>query len=557
MKILPIGISDYKQVIDNNYYYVDKTLLVKELLISGGAITLLPRPRRFGKTLNLSMLRYFFEKSETDTSYLFKKTTIWNDASAREHQGQYPVIFLTFKNIKELTWHQTRAKIYTIIAEEFNRHGYLLKHLDARQAEQFNAILNLKADQTAYGNSLLFLTQLLHKYHNKKVILLLDEYDGPMHAAYSHSYYPELTNFMRSLLTSALKDNPHLSRGVITGILRAAKEGIFSGLNNLAVFTILSLPFQDKFGFTQTEVKQLLKDQKLSDKMDEITTWYNGYMFGQTTIYNPWSLILCANERGLIRTYWLNTSDNQLIKHVLTRAGADLKAEFEDLLNDKPVIKEIDEGLIMPGIENKDDAIWNLMVFAGYLSYSKLEWIEAKATCTLKIPNKEIKIVYTDLVREIFKDILKQSNTKFLLQALIQGDAQTFQEILQDFIIKTISAFDLPSDEPEKSYHLFILGLLVQFHDSYQVKSNRESGYGRYDIMLIPRKASIPGIIMEFKKVQKGRGETLDSAADKALQQIKSKEYITELHDLGVKRINLFGIAFLGKKIAVQCQNTP
>lgn len=554
MKTLPIGISDYKEVIDNNYYYVDKTLLIKELLSSGGAITLLPRPRRFGKTLNLSMLRYFFEKSDADTSYLFKDTAIWHDPTAREHHAQYPIIFLTFKNVKELTWQDTRTKIFNTIAQEFSRHSYLQKDLSPHDAEQFRAILDKTADHIAYGNSLLFLTQLLHKHYNKKVILLLDEYDAPMHSAYTHAYYPELTHFMRVLLTSALKDNPHIARGVITGILRAAKEGIFSGLNNLAVFSLLSLPFQDKFGFTYEEVKQLLKDQKLSDTMHEITQWYNGYTFGQTTIYNPWSLMLCANERGLIKTYWLNTSDNQLIKHVLTHAGGDLKSELEDLINDKPVIKEIDEGLIMPGIEDKDDAIWNLMVFSGYLSYSTLEWIESKATCTLKIPNKEIKIIYTDLIREIFQTTLKQSNTKFLYQAMIEGDAQTFQEILQDFILKTISAYDLPSNEPEKSYHLFILGLLVQFQDTYQVKSNRESGYGRYDIMLIPRKTSLPGIVMEFKKVLEGRGETLDTAAEKALDQIKNREYITELKELGVKRMQLFGIAFLGKKIMVHGQ---
>lgn len=554
MKELPIGLSDYKELIDGNYYYVDKTLCVKELQ-HAGKVVLIPRPRRFGKTLNLSMLRYFYEKTNQDTSYLFQNKKIWQEDRYKVLQGQYPVIFITFKDVKEDNWEKAYQKITDIIRDEFMRHSYLRKDLSEWELKQFDAILSKTATQAEWERALLLLSALLKENFNKKVIILIDEYDAPIHAAYIHNYYATLISFMRSILSSAFKDNDiNLERGVMTGILRTAKEGIFSGLNNLDVCSLNGLFFTDTFGFTEPEVKLLLKNQKLSTIFESIRDWYDGYTFGQTKIYNPWSVIQCAYNRGLLKTYWLNTSDNALIKRTLTRANAELKSELELLITGHTIIKEVEEGILIPNIENNDNAIWSLLLFSGYLTYSHLEWKEAKAISTLKIPNNEVKVLYADMVRDALSATLTTSKVKQLLQALIEPDAETFQDLLQEFMINSISSFDLSADEPEKSYHVFILGLLVQFSDQFQVKSNRESGYGRYDIMLIPRIQTLPGIVLEFKKVFTRRGETLENAANNALEQIKNKNYSAQLKDHGVIHINLFGIAFEGKKVMIAAQ---
>jgi len=552
MKRLPIGISDYKKLVEDNYYYIDKTLLIKELIEVGGAITLLPRPRRFGKTLNLSMLRYFFEKSSIDTTHLFSHTAIWQEQEYQKLHAQYPVIFLTFKDVKELTWKNAYEKLTVIIANEFERHAYLLKDLSGQDVKDYQAIMERTASFVLFSRALFLLTELLHNHYQKKVIVLLDEYDAPIHASYTYNYYDEMINFMRSLLTSVLKDNSFLERGVLTGILRAAKEGIFSGLNNLKVCSLTGIEFQNKFGFTQQEVQQLLKDQKLSDTALQVQQWYNGYTFGDTTIYNPWSIVQCADQRGLIRPYWLNTSDNQLIKNLLSLANEDVKAELELLITDQSIIKEIDDAVLFPGIERNSKALWSLLLFSGYLTYVKKELIEGKLLCTLSIPNKEIKILYTDMIKEIFEASLTNTKITLLLRALTEGDSQTFGELLQEFISNSMGIYDFADSDPEKSYHLFVLGLLVYLRDSYEVKSNQESGYGRYDIMLIPKNPNKLGIVVEFKKVSPARGETLEIASQKALDQIQEREYVTELKERGVKRIQLLGIAFQGKKVFVR-----
>jgi len=555
MKLLPIGISDYKRLVEGGYYYIDKTLLIKELFQVGGLVTLLPRPRRFGKTLNLSMLYYFFEQSKVSNDHLFSHTAIGQEEKYRDMQGKYPVIFLTFKDVKELTWDSAYEKIKLLIAKEFERHAYLLENISEYTALDYRAILNKTANQVLYERSLLFLTELLHKYYGTRVIFLLDEYDSPIHASYTHSYYDQIMPFMRSLLTAALKDNSHIERGVLTGILRVAKESVFSGLNNLKVCSLTSSSFQDKFGFTQQEVKQLLKDQKLSDKGTEVGQWYNGYTFGATTIYNPWSIISCAQERGLLQPYWINTSDNALIKKLITLASDSVKSELELLVTGQEVIQEIDDAVLFPGIEHNDKALWSLLLFTGYLTYTKQDLVEGVWVCSLKIPNKEIKSLYISLIKEIVQSSLADTKIKLLLKAIGVGDSQLFGELLQEFVMHSMSSFDLPDNEPEKSYHLFVLGLLVLLGDSYEVKSNRESGYGRYDIMLIARKPHQMSIVIEFKKVLISRGETLETAAQKALEQVRVKEYVHELNNRGVKNIQLLGIAFQGKNIFVMSEN--
>jgi len=553
MKLMPIGKSDFKQLIEGNYYYVDKTLLIKELLESAGDIILFPRPRRFGKTLNLSMLKYFFEKHENqeDNSNLFVNTAIWKNGKYNNLQGQYPVIFLTFKSIKDETWQSAYKSITEIITEEFKRHDYLLKgNIPSYDKIRYESILSQTADESLYGRSLLFLTKLLHKHYQQNVIVLIDEYDAPIHTAFNNKYYDEMVVFVRILLENVLKDNSFLHRGILTGILRVAKEGIFSGLNNIKVCSLLNFEFQDKFGFTESEIKKLLKDQKLSDKKEDVQAWYDGYTFGETKIYNPWSMIQFADSRGLLKPYWINTSDNKLIKRLISMSDEDVKSDLELLMSGQSINKEINEATIFPGIEKNSEAIWSLLLFSGYVTYNKQELIEGHTLCDLVIPNKELKFLYNELVSNIFESTLTVDKIKALLKALTQGDNESFQELLQEFIVNSISMYDFSDKDPEKSYHLFVLGLLVNLNDTYEIKSNRESGYGRYDIILIPKNTNKLGILIEFKKVRPG--ETLEIACKKALEQIQEKQYSHELKDRGIKNIQLLGIAFLGKQVLVQ-----
>lgn len=556
MKKLPIGISDFKKLVAGNYYYVDKTLLIKELVDSSGDVLLIPRPRRFGKTLNLSMLHYFFEKTAADNSILFAHTAIWQQENYKKLQGKYPVIFLTFKDIKEADWEIAYKRMISIIAKEFERHFAAVKeHLSGHQLIEYETIIAKTADQAAYHESLLLLTEFLYKAYNEKVIVLLDEYDAPIHAGYSNEYYEQSINFMRPLLTSVFKDNKYLERGVLTGILRTAKEGIFSGLNNLDVCTLLENTFQDKFGFTQPEVNQILADYNYSGQIHEVQQWYNGYIFGSTTIYNPWSILMFVHKEGKLQPYWVNTSDNKIIKKLLTYSDIGVKTDIESLLIGNTITKIIDEAVIFPGIEHNEQALWSLFLFTGYLTFASCNLERGKLYCNLKIPNEEIKILYETFIQDIVQELLKTEKVTTFLHALVTGDKETFAALLQEFIINSMSFYDLPSGEPEKSYHLFVLGLLVYLSDTYQVKSNRESGFGRYDIMLIPKNKNKLGIIMELKKVSAHTNETLELAAQRALEQISTKHYVQEMKSLGITKIKAFGIAFEGKKVLVLDQD--
>jgi len=448
------------------------------------------------------------------------------------------------------SWEQAYRQIVGIIAAEYKRHFETVRDLlDSYDLQTYTEIREERAEQNKYGNSLLFLSELLYKKHSAKVIILIDEYDAPIHTAFNYGFYDKIVPFVRGLLSAGFKDNSYLARGVLTGILRTAKEGIFSGLNNLEVSTILSDSFQDKFGFTHEEAKQLLYDQNLATRQQEIQEWYNGYVFGNTVIYNPWSILSCVKNRGLIQQYWVNTSDNDLIKKLVALSGIQFKEEFELLLEHKTVTENIDESVIFPGIEDNAQAVWALLLFAGYLTCSKVELIEGKKQCTLKIPNKEIYYLFKDFITEIFEKSLTKNNINLLFSALKTGNTETFSELLQEFIFNSMSYYDL--NEPEKSYHIFVLGLFFNLQNVYQVKSNRESGLGRYDIMLIPRSKQHMGIVIEFKKVMANRKETLETAAQNALTQIKNKNYTQELKNLGVKQIMAYGIACEGKKILV------
>ncbi|MBS0621909.1 MAG: AAA family ATPase [Verrucomicrobia bacterium] len=552
-KRLPIGISDFKKIIDENYAYVDKTDLIEELVETSAQVALIPRPRRFGKTLNLSMLRYFFEKSTEDTSYLFAKLKIWKNAACRSLQGQYPVIFLTFKDIKYSSWDHTFKHFRQILAEEFVRHKYLLDgdFLDESEKIFYKEIVQKEEDAVQCATSLRLLIQWMHRYHQQQVILLIDEYDAPVHAAYTGSYYDVLIEFLRNLLSGCLKDNSHLQLGVLTGILRIAKESIFSGLNNVITFTILDEAFSDKFGWLESEVGGLLKQCDLADQLPLISQWYDGYRIGSCKgLHNPWSVLNCIAKQGLLAPYWVNTSDNALVKHLIAQGPDDLKADVEELLKGGTVEKSIEEGLVFPQLKQNLNTLWSLLLYSGYLT---LDATPSYGTpVRLKIPNLEVGELYKTMILEWFTNSIHEHNYRLLLSSLIQGDIDTFSQIFQEFMATSVSIFDVPEDASEKIYHAFVLGMLVGLKGSYEVKSNRESGFGRYDVMLLPKNPDHLGIVMEFKKVGRFENSDLETAVQSAFQQIEDKKYTAELSARGVKRILSLAFAFKGKQVLIK-----
>ncbi len=421
MQKLPVGISDFKTVIEGNYYYADKSLLLKELIDQGAQALLVPRPRRFGKTLNLSMMRYFFEKTEVDNSRLFRHLKIWQAGEEYiRQQGKYPVIFLTFKDVKEPSWESARQKILRLIQEEFLRHKYLREGeaLGDEEREYFNGIAKLTADQSAYEDSLKQLSHYLTRYHGKKVILLIDEYDTPSQAGFVNGYYAEVIGFMRSFLSAGLKDNSYLEKGVLTGIMRVAKESIFSGLNNLSVFTLLRSEFCTAFGLTETEVEQALKDFQLAEQYESIKIWYNGYVFGGQIIYNPWSIInyLDSADKQLL-PYWVNTSDNAIVEQLLTRGGTELKSEMQTLLKGETIEKPVAENIIFRDLEKKDDLLWSFLLFGGYLKYVGKRTHNKKMLLRLQIPNLEVSYFYDHLVEGWFEARLENEKLETMLNA--------------------------------------------------------------------------------------------------------------------------------------------
>lgn len=417
-KPLPIGISDFKTIIEGGYAYADKTLLVKEFFEKGTSVALIPRPRRFGKTLNLSMLRYFFEKSEDETSHLFENLAIWKEQKFKEKQGTYPVIFLTFKDNKHATWDETFEHFRIILSEEFQRHRYLLKStiLSPEEKEDFFKIIRKEANPTLYEHSLRFLTKWLYLYHKTKVIILIDEYDAPAHAAYTGKFYRRLIDFLRNLLSGSLKDNNYLERGILTGILRIAKESIFSGANNITTFSLLNEEFQDKFGLLKSEVEVFLASYDLTEKLPEITKWYDGYCIGSCKqIYNPWSVLNCCAKKGNLLPYWVNSSDNTLMQQCLTQGTSEMKTELEELLRESTVEKKIEEGFIFTDLEDKPNAIWALLLYSGYLT---IDSITHGNLCHLRIPNTEVKELYKSTILDWFERSLNEHKYRMLLSSL-------------------------------------------------------------------------------------------------------------------------------------------
>lgn len=554
MKKLPIGVSDFKSIIDENYYFIDKTLFIKEIIDDGSRVILLPRPRRFGKTLNMSMLKYFYEKDNIDNSYLFKDLNISKEKEIMNNQGKYPVIYLTFKDEKHSDWETCKNSFKRIVKDEFSKHDYILDGsvLKDYEKDEIVEILRGKAPYEVYLNGLKILTKYLYKYHKEKVVILIDEYDVPIQSGYMNEYYDKVIEFMRIFLSGGLKDNEFLQKAVLTGILRVAKESIFSGLNNLKVSTLISEHYSSQFGFLDNEIEEILRYYGIEYEIEEVRQWYNGYIFGDKVIYNPWSILnYVDNYKEGFKPYWVNTSSNDLVKRVLARGGQKLKTELEDLIKGKQIEKTINENIVMHEIETDSNNAWSFLLFSGYLKVVHKRVIQGKTYCSMEIPNLEVKYLYEDIVLAWFRENLSNENFNVMLESLISGDIKIFSKIFREFILSSVSYFDVSGKESEKVYHSFVLGALIALSKEYEVKSNKESGYGRYDIMIIPKDIKKKGIIIEFKKIDEDDNETLEIAAEKALNQIKDKRYKQELIDRGVKDIIQLGIAFEGKKVLV------
>lgn len=547
-KSLPIGVSDFK-LATTGYYYVDKTLMIRDFLDKKPMVSLFTRPRRFGKTLNMDMLRVFFEKTNEDTSVYFKDKQIWQCGDYyTKHQGRYPVIFLTFKDVKSMTWEETFQKIRRLISLEFIRHNELETSsvLTAYEKEQYHLLAGDSGDEVDCQMGLQLLSLLLHKHYGRECIIIIDEYDTPIQQGHTCNFYPEIVNFMRNFFSGGLKDNPHLAFGFLTGILRVAKESIFSGMNNLKTYSILDDGYSSYFGFTEKEVKDMLRYYGKDDKYNELSEWYDGYRFGNTEIFNPWSVINYISDNCFPKAFWQSTGSNEIIGEIIQAATPEITKDLYKLLCGEKIAAYIDTGVIYPEVQNNPYSIYSFLLVAGYLKVANIyPQSDGNFMCDVAIPNKEITFVYE-------KEVLNRTNQNSLAisisQAIFSKDTQKLQALLEDFMVKNISSIDGAN---EGFYHGMMLGLCAILGNRYKIRSNRESGLGRFDIQLMPLTKGMPGFIFEFKHT-KDEHTDLSALADSALQQIEAKKYDTELRDNGVNSIIRIGIAFRGKSAVVR-----
>jgi len=558
MKKLELGNSDFKSIIENNNYFVDKSLFIQEIIDSQSQIILLPRPRRFGKTLNLSMVKYYFDSNQKLENNLFLNLNIWKENDEiKEKYAKYPVIFLSFKDAKQNNWVDTYKKIVSQIVKVYSSHDYLLQGelLKNHEKNTFNDILNEKADEVKYENSLALLTEYLFRYHHQKAIILIDEYDTPIQAGYKY-FYESAIAFMRNLLSGAFKDNSFLYKGVITGILRISKESIFSGLNNVTVHTVLDDDFSDKFGFTEVETKQILVDFQVPTDYELIKKWYNGYKIGTTTdIYNPWSILNYAiSYKSGFKPFWVNTSSDELLKTQLkSRDENYIREQLLQLINNETITKTIDQNFVFPDLETDKELLWSLLIFSGYLTMHEKLGINRYS---LRIPNYELKFVFQNIVLNWLNVEVKIRQTLLIDTAnyLVTNQIEKFERGFKKIIGDTFSYFDLDG-EPENVYQSYLLGLLAIIGDDYIIKSNRESGDGRYDILLIPHDKTKYGVVIEIKQVARketDKAQTLNKRINakirEAQKQIEKNRYFMELIDNEIPNIIKLPIVFAGKE---------
>lgn len=554
MKALPIGISDFKKMIDKDYFYVDKTLLIKELLDNKGDVNLFTRPRRFGKTLNMSMLKYFFSNTEQNNKYIFDNMAISKCGDEYlQYMNEYPVISLTLKSAKQPNYQIAYDCLKDVIANEFKRYKHILDNIsmDKDDKNKFLLLSNREASTSEYATSIQFLSKCLENHYNKKVIILIDEYDVPLENSYFAGFYNDMIDFIRSLFESALKDNNSLEFSVITGCLRISKESIFTGLNHLEIISILNNYYSEYFGFTNDEVRDILKFYKLESKKDIIKDWYNGYLFGKTEVYNPWSLIryvkdLVKDENTFPVSYWGNTSSNTIIRQFIERADMATKTEIDNLMAGGTIEKPIHVDITYDDIYDNMNNFWNFLFFTGYLKKVSERFGQDKIIyLTLTIPNEEIAYVYKDKISQWFLDVIKGQDFNKMYNSIFEVNTNILEEELSDILMNTISY----QDYGENFYHGFLAGVLSKLN-GYMTKSNLESGLGRSDIILKPYHIRKPAIIFELKIVDKLAD--LDKKCNEALLQIKTMNYENNLIQEGYKSVIKYGIAFYKKQCMVK-----
>ena len=572
-RAIGIGNQDFEVIRENNFFYIDKTKFIRKWWESGDSVTLITRPRRFGKTLNMSMVEKFFSVKYAGKGDLFQGLDIWEKESGdydyRKLQGIYPVLFISFAGIKEISYTGAKENICRVIEEQYNKHDYLLKgdFLNEKEKAFYQKVCAEMPDHVA-AVSLRSLSDFLGRYYGKKTIILLDEYDTPMQEAYVNGYWPELVSFTRSLFNSTFKTNPYLERAIMTGITRISKESIFSDLNNLKVVTTTSQKYEDCFGFTENEVFAALQEYGLSDRKQQVKNWYDGFTFGnKTDIYNPWSIINFLDDKKA-GTYWANTSSNGLVSKLIREGSKNIKESFEDLLHGKTICTEIDEQIIYSALDHDEQAVWSLLLASGYLKVKNhekyaSEFCEWKQDYVLELTNFEVKSMFRNMIRQWFGCV--KTDYHDFIKALLLDDIKAMNHYMNRVSSEMFSSFDVgnrPSEkQPERFYHGFVLGLMVELADKYIITSNRESGFGRYDIMLEPRMTSrVQGsdsitsnaIIIEFK-VQDDEEKALSDTVQDALKQIKTKNYQATLIAKGIPedRIHKYGFAFCGKEVLI------
>lgn len=550
---LPIGVADYR-LASTEYYYIDKTLMIKEFLDERPMVSLFTRPRRFGKTLNMDMLRTFFEKTAEDTSVYFRDKAIWQCGERyRSYQGKYPVIFLTFKDVKFTTWQETFQSIRELIAKEAYRH-IELKDSDRCDAFDKKAFLRLQqgnADETELANALADLSLALHKHYGIAPIIIIDEYDIPIQQGYMQGFYDKVILFMRNLFSGGLKDNKHLSYGFLTGILRVAKESIFSGLNNLVINSVLDNKYSEYFGFTASEVQQMAAYYGVADKYAELCAWYDGYRFGRTEIFNPWSVINYFNNGCEPRAFWQTTGSNDIIGEIIGVADAEIYERLTSLVNGKSFVTYIDTSVIYPQIKSNPSSIYSFLLVAGYLKVLKtVPAFSGDFMCEVALPNKEIAYVYNKEILQKLDKLIPMAAAISMQEALYSADSQKLKAVMQSLLANSVSSFDTAG---ENFYHGFMLGLCALLSNAY-VTSNREAGDGRYDIQLMPKNVALPGILIELKAEKHADAEQLKKLAAVALKQIHDKNYAADMQIHGVKTIYKYGVAFSGKKVEIEVE---